>query len=387
MFYSGGLEGTEKEKNMTARPIEEVTHPLYQLNLDCRVRNGLVVKVDTLVRRFFWAIRDWYRGGKLAVERREFSYIYVGYLERTLEVAESSLLDISFFRNVRRLLHIQGKITISGWERSLRWEDNYQDFKIRVENIRARAFENLERCRDLDAETARWIEAEASELQFAAYSNTLPLRSREISIGTVLLFNPRARFALNRIRGQRSNFFNWYQAIKLHLSLWMTGFPVTHAKIALGENRYMHLTKGDGHWRTDGENTLIEEEADKLFYTEEVCVPSEEAWGEERPVYEERLRREWLPLIEASIGNRAGIWTQLSPLFDPMRPSEGYDFRAQYDSTQPYSCSGLISVTLAACGIDIVAHVGKKVEKALPADFITTPYYRLVSSSEPFDYI
>jgi len=392
----------------------------------------LASKAATIWLRIVTFFQDLFSGNAYkANDNKDFDRYYTaldGKIKDLTKLAgnKSDGSQTLFFEGMKDLWHVEAKIQYLGWAESLKDNENYKKFKTDLGNLQKTATANV---KDWIAKgndsyptvqrqaIGRWIEAGSEEdgkrIQFAGYSNEIAFKAEEVPCGAVMLYNPDALKVRDKINGHGTSAKHIIKKIKTFFCNLFTGMPVTHAMASLGGGKYFHVDKvseSSGKQTGSGCSGIPQEEdfttagpnrkgKVKYMFEYEIMVPNYAEFGktllaeghikENSPAaVDAYLKKDWTATIKSTEGTKespatqSSFWDIISTVFGSTRP-EGYVIEDVFNPRPEsgYSCSGLVSASLAKHGIDIVEKQGKRVNKAAPADFAKTPYYDVAYSS------
>lgn len=392
---------------------------ILELNDKCnRVRKGAHKEPVSIWNRIELFFKDLFTGGCRKTDIQEYLR-FSPLIEKKITVLQSQQDNPSdaYYLGIKELLHVKAKIEYTGWAESLNNVEQYQQFSLALENLQQKAKVSTRKWLDTPTTIAseakenirRWIQADRQQLLFAGYSNEIVFTADEVPAGAVLLYNPRSLQARDKVLKFNTEFTNTVKRIKTVFCRWFTGLPVTHAIASLGGGKYFHVDKvSEESGKQLGVCSGIPMEEDlsiekrkqngkkgpKYLFEYEVLLPNKERFAEalncSMGEVDTFFKEKWSATI-CSAGAQPGMsaptvsngWDIISTVLWSTRP-EDYDITKVFQARPKtgYSCSGLISSSLAKYGIDIVKKQNKRVNKAAPADFVKTPFYDLAFCSD-----
>lgn len=316
----------------------------------------------------------------------------------------------AFFADLKKMLHVSAKIKFYGWADNLKEHSSYNDFEKNLNELQILAKKHVKNWVNEKSDTLqvdkgkiqRWIEADEKQLLFSGYSNEIVYKAEEIPLGAVLLSNPIAGKAADKMQGFPIRMGRKIQGFKGILCQRFTGLPVTHSMACLGNGQFLHVDDGkdvdaaNNHkprlcsGRPVLEDHSLEKrseagkEGSKYMFGCEIVIPNKEAMAaqnhESVSDVDNRLNQWKDKMLEARqkapVSSMADI---IATIFRPKRPKK-YSIQSVFNPSHSYSCSGLISSAMAAVGIDVDTR--KKVHKVTPTDFISSPLFDIAYSNE-----
>lgn len=369
-----------------------------------RVRKGENAARMSLGKRISLFFKDLFTGGCKATDNEEYNR-YSSLIKRQIRVLKNTSNESDeFYKGIKTLLHVDAKITYTGWAKSLKNNIDYNQFKADLKTLQDSAKQSVKQWSESEtqensvskAAIKRWIEADDIQLHFAGYSNEIVYKAEEIPVGAVLLSNPEALKIRDKIKGYGYSLERRIQVIKGFFCKLFTQLPVTHAMASLGGGEYIHIdnkpSKGGklslcaGQAKIEDFTPAKQKEKGKTQYMfgYEVLLPNHAEFAEQLNCKEENIPaffEKWSQTIRKSAEDGAtptSPWNIISTVFGSNRPKD-YDITKIFDPQGKggYSCSGLICSSLAKHGVDIVKHSNKRVNKAAPSDFAKTRLYDL----------
>jgi hypothetical protein len=375
-------------------PVEQAG--FLSLRTHDTVRSGAVVHLDWLISRIIFAIKEWFRGGRVENDEKEFSQFYarmkgnIQVLNANFDGGENGSEN---YHQIQDLLKVAHKIRNSSWGKNLEGgSQDYEKFQAGVEALRVRAALTVDGWAAEDftnrAATARWIKAGNSQRSFATYLDLaeVPYRFNEIPRGAVILTDPSLYLDSTRLKKNGSILKTIELHVKAFICWFGTGKQYTHAELSLGNGDSFDLDKKRGSF-LKGE-MKIQSRGDKTCYGA-IFVPNEEkmllahqvAYREKDLVpfntfqdlldAMEKEARQSAPHIKAGIMDLARVG-----LFTSSRPADYDPMGAWAPGQKQYGCSATTSALFSKFGIDIGKQYGKMDRNVSPADFSTSEFFR-----------
>lgn len=386
---------------------------ILSLNHSCRrIRKGQYAVNMTLCQKIVMFFKDLFSSGRKAHDIQDYerySALIKEKVQHLKEIKDSS--SDEFYYGLKNLLHVNAKINFTGWARSLNENEDYNSFKNDLQDLQNFAKQSVKDWTESGPQEnrankmaiKRWIEADDKQLAYAGFSNEIVYKADDVPVGAVLLINPKGMRARDQIFGYGYSWARRLQKWKSKFHQIFTGYALTHAMSSLGHGLFYHIDdKCESLGKpmsVCGANVPIIEDfsldargnkGPKYMFGYEILFPNHEQFAKElhcpKEEVQDFLENEWRPTILSSSGENPSKTSTLDimkTLWDVKRP-ENYDITAVFEPRpeRGYSCSALISVTLAKHGVDVLKQCNKKVDKATPVDLLKTELYDHVFSNE-----
>jgi hypothetical protein len=360
-------------------------------------RDGHVVKIDGLLARIWFAIKEFFAGGWTKRDLAAFREDFYPRIRENITVLSNDLLLPSrldeALPELQKLMKTAAKIANSSWGRTLEKNRSpeYQAFQNDLKRLCEIAEPALDRWMQADIQhrvpIARWIRGTDAQRRFAASLDLedVPYRFDEIPAGAVMMTDPHAFLLHSKLSDKKTIWMTVILHIKAFICQFFTGMRFTHAELSMGDGDTFDLDKKkEGFISGEG---LIQHRKGKVFYGSFVLprkdlmleahrkrfpdspvASFDELWSQ----IEEEARR-GAPKIQA------GFWDIFKTGLRWKRP-EDYDCtQAWQPGDKRYGCSALVSSLYSHFGIDIGEEFSKMDQNVTPVDLFHsrffTPFY------------
>ncbi len=383
-----------------------VNNIIFNMHPEDTVRNGKIIKTNNFFIYFFQLICDAVHGGSSLLQNKEFNAISSCLDdEQTTLDHELSQLDHSdenqlyhTMEKVQNLLKISAKLQVSKWGKDLTKNTNYQRFIARTQWIQKTAQNYFSRLHSRDErllELGRWINADSFQQQYAMVNPTgdLPYKAEEVPRGAILLTNCHSYMTGLAVRNLKPTFLQKCKLIRGALTKWVTGYPLMHAEISLGEGRVYHISKR--HNFSFSGKGMIEDRSPKwddrinssisaYYHKYEVLFPNKEnflkAYNDTVDASRQEKNFDCLldNILEDIESNGTKVKTSLSAIvgtgFGRTKNSYAGDWKIDYENKE-YSCSGCLASFFAQHHIDIGKEFDVNPDKVSPTEFYQSKFF------------
>ncbi|GAB4185006.1 MAG: hypothetical protein Tsb0015_01600 [Simkaniaceae bacterium] len=404
---------------MSSISFQDVQKNILTMHQNDCIRDGKIVQTGNFLIKIYQVIKDFFSGGRVLMQNREFDNISpllhreVTDLQTLLNTDNShqaftsqqaQLLNVA--SRVQNILKISSKMKVSKWHHDLEDNQNYRSFKAQtkiLKDLARRKFREFEGMAESSSlrnnphfqELKRWIFADSFQRGYAVINPTgqLPYRAEEIPRGAILLTNCDSYSRGLEVRHFNPSLWQKFKQFQASVVRWVTGHPLIHAEIALGDGRVFHISKEDdqtctGQGTIEDRNPIWNEKKNKFvpnyYHKYEILLPNEEEFLKEynQSVSQEQqaatfheLQEKILTYIEQN-GERvkANGLAILSMILRTAR-KENYDASEALNFEETYSCSGCLSAFFAKFHIDIGKDFDLEAHRVSPTEFFYSRFF------------
>jgi len=396
---------------MNSVSFQEIQHNILSLQVNDCLREGNIAHTSQLLTRIYQWICDFFNGGTLANENREFDRLVnvlqneITDLQSLLDQTDQEASFLQVAKRVRDLMKIESKINVTGWQSYLTKNQNFTHYKENMKNLRSSTKSRWQqidnRVHPQSQKLKRWIFSDSFQRKYAMLSPTeeLPYKAEEVPPGAILLTNFDSYRRGLEIRNFSLSLYQKVKQFQTFIIRLITGYPLIHSEISMGNGKVFHISKEDdqlvsGQGLIEDRGPIWNETKGKYqsayYHKYEILMPNEDAWlnAYNETALEENRLASFQDLLNVLFGEirengskfKADAFSISKMFFRFARnPNENPSQVLKYNDT--YSCSGCLSSLFAKYGIDIGKEFNLPVKRVSPTEFYKSKFFKKWYSS------